>query len=144
MINKYKNIIIIAVIIGLALIAYSFLKPADTPESLLQVTERQNGTQALGDEITDAINQINSLKLDNSIFKDPIMSKLIDHGTKFKSEPVGRIDPFAPITSKGSQDGVLETLPVTQTGATTTKATTTKATTTAPAAPKPATSTLPR
>lgn len=137
MINKYKNIIIIAVIIGLALIAYSFLKPAETPESLLQVTERQNGTQALGDEITSAINQINSLKLDNSIFKDPIMSKLIDHGTKFNAEPVGRTDPFAPITSKGSQDGVSKTLPITQTTATTTKSTTTPAT-------SPATSTLPQ
>jgi uncharacterized protein involved in exopolysaccharide biosynthesis len=142
MINKYKNIIIIAVIIGLALIAYSFLKPDPTAESLLVVTERQNSTQALGDEITAAINQINSLRLDDSIFKDPIMAKLKDHNQKINPEDVGRPDPFAPITSKGSQGSVsTTTLSINQAPVTTTKATTTPAN---PMAPKPATSTLPQ
>jgi hypothetical protein len=142
MINKYKNIIIIAVIIGLALIAYSFLKPAETPESLLVVTERQSSTQALGDEITGAINQINSLKLDNSIFKDPIMLKLKDNNQKIDPQDVGRPDPFAPITAKGSVSTT--TISINKTTATTTKATTTPATPENPMAPKPATSTLPR
>ncbi len=102
MINKYKNIIIIAVIIGIGLIAYSFLKPDPTAESLLETTQRQDSAQVLGDEITTAINQINSLKLDRAVLDDPIVKNLIDHSKPIIPEPVGRANPFAPINSSGS------------------------------------------
>jgi len=97
MIGKYKNIIIVFVIIALGLIAYSFLRPDPTVESLLETTERQDGAQVLGDEITSAIGQINSLKLDRAIFDDPILKRLIDHSKPILPEPVGRKNPFAPI-----------------------------------------------
>jgi len=103
MIGKYKNIIIVGVIIALALIAYSFLKPDPTAESLLATTQRADSAQVLGDEITSAISQINSLKLDRSVFDDPIVKKLIDHSKPIISEPVGRQNPFAPI---GSSDKI--------------------------------------
>lgn len=133
MISKYKNIIIIAAIIGIALIAYSFLRPDPTAESLLETTQRQSSAQVLGDEITSAINQINSLKLERGVLDDPVVKNLIDHSKPIIPEPIGRENPFAPITSDGSD-----------TPATTTSATssTVKATTTAPAQPR-GTSTTP-
>jgi len=97
MIGKYKNIIIVGVIIALGLIAYSFLKPAPTAETLLATTERQDSAQVLGDEISSAISQINSLKLDRGVLDDPVVKNLKDHSKPIIAEPVGRKNPFAPI-----------------------------------------------
>jgi hypothetical protein len=127
MIGKYKNIIIVFVIIALGLIAYSFLRPDPTVESLLETTERQDGAQVLGDEITSAIGQINSLKLDRAIFDDPILKRLIDHSKPILPEPVGRKNPFAPIGVSGETTTSASTKTATSTGgssATTTKTST--------------------
>ena len=99
MLNKYKNLIIIALIIGVGLIVYSFVKKPATVESMLEVTQNQEGAQVLGDEITAAIEQIQSLKLDDTIFKDPIFVNLIDHSKPIEKQNVGRDNPFAPIGS---------------------------------------------
>lgn len=123
MISKYKNIIIIAAIIGIGLIAYSFLRPDPTAESLLETTERQDSAQVLGDEITAAINQINSLKLDRSVLDDPIVQNLIDHSKPIIPEPIGRINPFAPINSDGTPSSTTTTS-VIKTSTTTTQTTT--------------------
>jgi hypothetical protein len=101
MIGKYKNIIIVGIIIALGLIAYSLLRPDPTAESLLATTERADSAQVLGDEITSAINQINALKLNRSVFDDPIVKNLIDHSKPIIPEPVGRKNPFAPIGAVG-------------------------------------------
>jgi len=102
MIAKYKNIIIVVVIIILGLVAYSFLKPDPTATALLETTQRQDSTQVLGDEITSAISQINSLKLDRSVLDDPIVKKLIDHSKPIVPIPSGRKNPFAPIGNESS------------------------------------------
>lgn len=97
MIGKYKNIIIVIVIIVLGLVAYSFLKSSPTAETLLATTQRQDSAQVLGDEISSAINQINSLKLDRAVLDDSVVQHLIDHSKPIVPEPVGRNNPFAPI-----------------------------------------------
>jgi hypothetical protein len=109
MIAKYKNIIIILVIIVLGLVAYSFLKPSPTAESLLATTQRQDSAQVLGDEITSAISQINSLKLDRAVLDDPIVKNLIDHSKPILPEPVGRKNPFAPIGKDSASDSATST-----------------------------------
>jgi len=131
MISKYKNIIIIAAIIGIGLIAYSFLKPDPTVESLLETTQRQDSAQVLCDEITSAINQINSLKLDRSVLDDPIVKNLVDHSKPIIPEPVGRINPFAPINSEVNSPAT-NTIPAVIRNSTTTIPTNTVTGTTSP------------
>ena len=109
MIAKYKNIIIIVVIIALGLIAYSFLRPKPTAETLLETTQRADSAQVLGDEITSAISQINSLKLDRGVLDDPIIKNLIDHSKPITPQDVGRKNPFAPIGASGSAIGATST-----------------------------------
>lgn len=133
MISKYKNIIIIAAIIGIGLIAYSFLRPDPTAESLLETTQRQDSAQVLGDEITAAINQINSLKLDRSVLDDPIVLNLIDHSKPIIPEPIGRNNPFAPINSDGNSSSATTTPTSIRTSTTTNQTTNTTTGTTSPA-----------
>jgi len=129
MIGKYKNIIIIGVIIALGLIAYSFLKPDPTAETLLETTQRQDSAQVLGDEITSAISQINSLKLDRTVLDDPIVKKLIDHSKPILPEPVGRKNPFAPIGENSSVNGATSSAIKISTATSTTSSTSTKTST---------------
>ena len=130
MILKYKKIIIICLIIAGGLIAYSLLKPDPTVTSLLEKTQRQNSTQVLGDEITLAINQINSLKLDRSVFDDPVFNKLIDQSKPIIPKPVGRDNPFSPIGSDIKTDNNSSSTPNLKIASTTVSTTTKTATTT--------------
>lgn len=98
---KYKNIIIIAVIVVIGLIIYSIVKPDPEVQKLLETSERQDSAQVLGDDITRAINQIQSLKLDRAVLDDPVLKNLTDHSEPIIPEPVGRRNPFAPIGSDG-------------------------------------------
>jgi hypothetical protein len=97
MTKNLKKIVIVALIIGGGLLAYSFLRPEPTIESMLETTERKNNDQVLNQEIVLAINQMKSLTLDASIFNDPVFKSLIDHSRPISPEPIGRSNPFAPI-----------------------------------------------
>ncbi len=126
MIAKYKNIIIVGIIIALGLIGYSIFKPDPTAESLLETTERADSAQVLGDEITSAISQINSLKLDRAVLDDVVVKNLKDHSKPIIREEVGRKNPFAPIGDSGSSvTGATSSMPKINTS-TSTKATSTK------------------
>lgn len=126
MIGKYKNIIIVVVIIALGLIAYSFLKPDPTAESLLETTQRADSAQVLGDEISSAINQINSLKLDRSVLDDAVVKNLKDHSKPIIPEDVGRKNPFAPIGEIGGSVSEAVNSNIKNNTSTSTKATSTK------------------
>jgi hypothetical protein len=129
MISKYKNIIIIGVVIALGLIAYSIFKPAPTAETLLETTQRADSAQVLGDEITSAISQINSLKLDRGVLDDPVVKNLKDHSKPIIPEDVGRKNPFAPIGEVGSSASNVNSTTLKINTASSTTATSTKTTT---------------
>ena len=66
-------------------------------------------TKILGEQITQALIQIESLRLDRSIFDNPILSSLTDRNQNISSEPIGRRNPFAPLSDTSvnySVDGI--------------------------------------
>jgi hypothetical protein len=102
---KLKKIIIVIVIIAIGYFAYSmFFKKAEDPMSFITNTNSLNttrnlaDTQALGNQITQALVQIESLTLDKSVFDNPIFRSLDDKSEVISSEPLGRRNPFAPLT----------------------------------------------
>jgi hypothetical protein len=105
MAGNLKKIIIIIVVLVLGYFAYTlFVKESDNSESLISgtqpLTSRRNlaDAQILGDQITRALNQIESLTLDRSIFENSIFKTLNDRSEPISEEPVGRKNPFAPIS----------------------------------------------
>ncbi len=101
MFTKYKKLIItIIVIVGLFL-AYSIFFGGNLErEGLLRSsvsTTSQTSTDILGEEIIRAINQISSLKLDDSVFDNPVFRRLVDRSERIEPEDPGRDNPFAPI-----------------------------------------------
>jgi hypothetical protein len=102
---KLKKIIITVLVLGLAFIAYMiFMNKSDNSDELISGTnslaQRRSitETKVLGEQITQALIQIESLQLDRSIFDSPVFNSLIDKSKKITSEPVGRRNPFAPLS----------------------------------------------
>jgi hypothetical protein len=99
--NTLKKIIVPVVIAALLFAGYNFFLKGDGSDSLLNVTTA-TPDDALGTEIIRAINQISTLKLDRSIFDDPIFSTLVDRSEEIAPEKTGRANPFAVIGSSNS------------------------------------------
>jgi hypothetical protein len=97
MIQKYKSLIIAVVVIIGGFYAYNqFFNLSTQPSASLQVT---NSADVLGADIIKAINQINALKLDRSVFEDPIFKTLVDRSEEIQPQSKSRPNPFAPITN---------------------------------------------
>ncbi len=68
----------------------SSLETMDTPESI--------DAQEAGNRVLSLLNTINGLKIDDSIFKTAVFISLIDYTNIIPERPVGRPNPFAPIS----------------------------------------------
>jgi hypothetical protein len=101
MISAIKKIIIPLLIIIIGFVAYSVFIKKEESTSLLK-KELPTSTDVLGADIIRAINQISSLELKRDVFNDPIFKTLVDRSEDLKPEPVGRLNPFAPIGSNAS------------------------------------------
>ncbi len=67
---------------------------------LVPTTAQGAGTPAQG--IVATLLTLRTVKLDGTIFSDPAFMGLQDVSTDIIAEPVGRPNPFAPLTSKAS------------------------------------------
>jgi hypothetical protein len=103
--SSSKNTIVISVIlIVAAALVYFYFEGGATPfgGSLLQ---SQAGESVGSAELT-LLGQIQSLKIDVSLFTDPSYETLKDYSVAIPTENVGRPNPFAPllnISNTGSQ-----------------------------------------
>jgi hypothetical protein len=102
---KLKKIITTLVVIGIVYFGYTNFVQRDSSNSGSLISGA-NGlsnqrnlaeTQALGNQITQALIQIESLSLDRSIFENSIFKSLNDRSEPINSEPIGRTNPFAPL-----------------------------------------------
>lgn len=99
-----KKIIITVVIIGLIYFVYSMFFKKSENDALISGTNTFTPsrnlaeTQLLGNQITQALIRIESLNLDRGVFENPIFRSLVDRSEPIIEEPVGRTNPFAPLS----------------------------------------------
>lgn len=119
-----KNILIVAVVAGVGFVGYNYLSRDPAGDTL--VTVSGDGTSQMGAQVLSALNQLQQLKLDESVFSDKTFKSLKDFSRPLPTESVGRLNPFAPIgveVSKSVTETVSTTTPpVRQTKATAPKA----------------------
>ena len=100
--SKKSTITIIAIII-VAVIAYFYYTGTQTsPDAGSSLSTVSANDQAVGAQVLALLNQIQSLKIDTSLFKDPTYLTLRDYTVAIPSVPVGRDDPFAPLPGMAS------------------------------------------
>ena len=108
--SSKKTIVIIIIIIVLAVLAYFYF--SGNPSASQSDTLEQSGGEQLSQEAEIAgarvlalLNQISSLKIDVSIFNDPVYKSLVDYSIEIPEQKIGRVNPFAPLP------GFIETIP---------------------------------
>ncbi len=96
--TQNKTSIIAAVVLAIVLYGYFafFRGPSATDILVLEDTPASEASQTL----LATINSLNTIKLDDSIFSDPVFLSLTNFGVQIPAEPVGRRNPFAPVGSQ--------------------------------------------
>ena len=89
-------IIVIAIIVAIVYFYYTG-KSNDSGTDTVSLAQSNAEDQAIGARVLALLNQINSLKIDTSIFKDPGYLTLRDYSVTIPPVDVGRSNPFAPI-----------------------------------------------
>jgi hypothetical protein len=106
--KKYKNIIIVAIII--VIVAFSYNLFADkTDKSLLTSEVKGAKNSVLETDLLSILIDLRLIKLDDSIFSDKAFQSLRDFGQDIAPEPVGRKNPFAPVDTNIFTGSVIET-----------------------------------
>ena len=100
--QNLRSILIFAGVIFVVYFGYSYLFPADqgTPIAPAGLATAPPGQ---GDLLPLLLN-LRSLKLDPAVFSDPSFRSLVNFGIEIPVEPIGRTNPFAPL-SGGSLPG---------------------------------------
>lgn len=93
--TRYKGAIIAIAVLAVAFFAYSyfFAKPA---EPLLSA-EAVAGTTSVDQDLISLLLELRSIKLEDRIFSDSAFMSLQDFSQNLVEEPIGRVNPFAPL-----------------------------------------------
>ncbi|MDP4020734.1 MAG: hypothetical protein Q8P58_01685 [Candidatus Adlerbacteria bacterium] len=90
--NKLLTFGGIAVILA-AFVYFMFL--SGPPGEVAVVT--QDETSSVSRELIITLSNLNTIRLDDSVFKDPVFLSLSDFGVQIPLQNVGRRNPFAPL-----------------------------------------------
>ena len=89
---------VIGIALALAVVSWLALSQDSSGSSSLLATESvvENGPNA---ELISTLLALRAVKLDGTIFTDPVFTSLKDFSTEIVPEPIGRPNPFAPLNS---------------------------------------------
>lgn len=89
------GVLILAAFIILCFMFYSW----SNSSSSSSINEVNSDTQQMGQALLVTLAGLNTIRLDGSIFSDPVFVSLTDFGVVLPSQPSGRRNPFLPIGS---------------------------------------------
>ncbi len=96
--SSKKTIIIGSIIVVVFLVAYFYFSGGSAPANSGSLTQSQPSSSAtVGMNTLSLLNQIQSLRIDTSIFKDRAYQTLTDYSVAIPQLNVGRPNPFAPL-----------------------------------------------
>lgn len=96
--KRYQNVITVGLVVIAAFIAYSIFFTPDTGGPLT-AAEVSGGTEGVVEqELISLLLELRSITLDPAFFNDERFRALKDFSQEIIPEPVGRQNPFAPLT----------------------------------------------
>ncbi len=96
-----KNILIAIVLLAIGIAGFMYFGKSGTETSIL--ISQNSKANSIGADILSALNQLDSLKLDESVFEDASFKTLVNFSRPIQSQPVGRNNPFAPVVKSVSE-----------------------------------------
>lgn len=95
----YKTYILAGAGVLVALVAWWSLSGDDGSSGAVLATQGDTALASNERDIVDTLLQLRAVSLSGTVFSDPVFSSLQDFGTQIVPEPVGRPNPFAPVSS---------------------------------------------
>ncbi len=95
LITKYRTALLFVLAVGLIYGGYQFFFAPPNEKALTVVTE--GPASGPDQELIALLLELRGLTLDGVLFEDPVFRSLEDFGKELVTEPVGRINPFAPL-----------------------------------------------
>lgn len=93
--KNIKNIAIIGALVIAALVVYVlFFMPKEEP---VLSGAPAAASAAVDQDLVAILFELNAITLNDDIFSDQIFRSLVDFGQELVPEPVGRVNPFAPL-----------------------------------------------
>jgi hypothetical protein len=96
-----KNMVLVLVIVACAVgfFVYQNYFSGGEKELLVSSTPMDLGSE----ELLTSLSSLKAVRLEASLFSDPIFLSLVDFGINIPPQPVGRPNPFAPLGVSASQ-----------------------------------------
>jgi len=94
---KDKKTVIYGLVLTALLIVAYFVMFADKGEGPALTAVSEDPTSAVSRDLLKTLSSLSVIKLDESLFADPVFTSLSDFGVIIPAQPIGRRNPFAPI-----------------------------------------------
>lgn len=94
--KKTTAIFILILVVGAFIYFYMSGGSVNNNSALLQGSS-PDVSDNVGVEVLTLLNQIQSLKIDSTLFSEPVYKTLVDYSVPIPAQPIGRTNPFAPI-----------------------------------------------
>ncbi len=98
-ISRYKWILI-----GLGVVVAGFFWYASSgkkaPDAVLTTETAKETVNSADKDLVETLLTLRAVTLSGTIFSDPAFNSLKDFGTQIVPEPIGRPDPFAPLSAR--------------------------------------------
>lgn len=106
-----KNKLVLFVLVLLVVVGLWYALSGSTAKDNLLTTEDFTSPSSESDrDIVATLIELRSVALDGSIFSDLVFQSLTDFGSQIVPEPVGRTNPFAPLSGTGTSTVTLPPL----------------------------------
>jgi hypothetical protein len=102
--SSKKPYVIIGIVVVLAACVYFYFQGTST-SNVTGLLQANGDTPDVSAQVTALFNQIQSLQIDATLFKDPGYLTLRDYSVKIPVLNVGRVNPFAPLPGVPSPGG---------------------------------------
>lgn len=101
-----RNITVIVILLVVAVTVYFYFQGGSAPAGAGSLLESSPSTvQNVGSAELALLSQIQSLKIDTSLFTTPAYATLQDYSVDIPSQTVGRPNPFAPFPGAPANAG---------------------------------------
>ncbi|OHA16484.1 MAG: hypothetical protein A3C79_02605 [Candidatus Taylorbacteria bacterium RIFCSPHIGHO2_02_FULL_45_28] len=94
--SSKKTLITVIVVIIVLAVAYFYFSGGSAPDDM--GTLQSQSATVVGTRVLSLLNQIESLRIDTELFKTPAYQTLVDYSIAIPELPVGRPNPFAPLS----------------------------------------------
>jgi hypothetical protein len=102
MMDLIRNNKIIVAVVGLAIaaLAWYMLSGPSVPDAILTQTAVDPERQSIEAQFISSLLDLRTIRLDGQIFENPAFGALHDFSIEIVPEPVGRDNPFAPLSTQ--------------------------------------------